>query len=99
MLYVTNPAGGMTRSTEHGVVWRIFLYPRPEIRKFTSLTRREFLTTLKVSMLFFWVVALCGLVSRYQYLGQTISIFSARVPKQWYLPISPRDVTSSIGTS
>jgi hypothetical protein len=40
--------------------------------------RFEVLTAVKMSMLVFWVVTLCGLVGRYQRFGeQTASIFRA----------------------
>jgi hypothetical protein len=36
----------------------------------------EVLTVVKMSMLFFWVVMLCGLIGRYQCYGETVSIFN-----------------------
>jgi hypothetical protein len=41
--------------------------------------RFEVLTAVKMSMLVFWVVTMCGLVGRYQRLGETVSIFRAEV--------------------
>jgi hypothetical protein len=35
-----------------------------------KLVRFEVLMAVKMSMFFCWVVALCGLVDRYQYLGE-----------------------------
>jgi hypothetical protein len=50
-------------------------------------------------MLFFRVVTPCGIVGRYQRLGETTSIFRALVgdsvsPKYLYLPTSPHGVAA-----
>jgi hypothetical protein len=56
--------------------------------------RCDVLTAVNMSMLVFWVVTPCRLLGRYQRFGKhTVPIFRVKVPKRWYLPTSPRDVT------